>query len=98
MGFLEGYRRRRNGIDFIRELDLPGAAGKVRLLLPILIGVLAAVAVEMTCRLPQHVLPEIPLRAAAAVFLILTFLGVRKGISQVKILYGMAIICMVISF
>lgn len=98
MGFLEGYHRRRNGIDFIRGLDLPGAAGKIRLLLPILIGVLAAVAVEMTCRLPQHVLPEIPLRAAAAVFLILTFLGVRKGISQVKILYGMAIICMVISF
>jgi len=98
MGFLEGYRRRRNGIDFIRRQDLPGAAGKIRLMLLILIGVLAAVAVDMTRRLPQHILPEIPLSVVASVFLILTFLGVRKGISQVKILYGMAIICMVISF
>jgi mannose PTS system EIID component len=98
MGFLEGYRRRRNGIDFIRRLDLPGATEKVRLLLLILIGILAAVAVEMTCRLPQHILPEIPLRAATMAFLILTFLGVRKGTSQVKVLYGVAIICMVISF
>jgi PTS system mannose-specific IID component len=101
MGFFEGYRRRRNGIDFIRRLDLPGAAGKVRLLLLILIGVLASVAVEMAGRLPKYVLPEIP-SMASSVILILAFLGVflgiRKGISQVKILYGMAILCMVVSF
>jgi len=97
-GFLEGYRRRRNGIDFIRKLDLPGATGKVRLLLLVLTGVLAAVAVETAGRFPLPVLPELPLKAAAALLLLLIFFAIRKGISQVAILYGIAIICMVVSF
>ena len=96
-GFLEGYHRRRNGIDFIRGLDLPGAAGRIRFLSLILIGVLAAVAVEMACR-PRDFLPEILARAAALGLLILFSLGVHKGISPVKILYGMTLLCMVISF
>jgi PTS system mannose-specific IID component len=90
-GFLEGYRRRRNGIDFIRKLDLPGATGKVRLLL-------LAVAVETAGRFSLPVLPELPLKAAAALLLLLIFFAIRKGISQVGILYGIAIICMVVSF
>ena len=97
MGFLEGYHRRRNGIDFIRGLDLPGAAGRIRFLSLILIGVLAAVAVEMACR-SRDFLPEIPARTAALGLLILFSLGVHKGISPVKILYGMTLLCMVISF
>ena len=96
-GFLEGYRRGKSGIDFIRGLDLPGAAGRIRFLSLILIGVLAAVAVEMACR-PRDFLPEIPARAAALGLLILFSLGVHKGISPVKILYGMTLLCMVISF
>jgi PTS system mannose-specific IID component len=96
-GFLEGYRRGKSGIDFIRGLDLPGAAGRIRFLSLILIGVLAAMAVEMACR-PRNFLPEIPARAAALGLLILFSLGVHKGISPVKILYGMTLLCMVISF
>ena len=96
-GFLEGYRRGKSGIDFIRGLDLPGAAGRIRFLSLILIGVLAAVAVEIAFR-PRDFLPEIPARAAALGLLILFSLGVRKGISPVKILYGMTLLCMVISF
>jgi mannose PTS system EIID component len=96
-GFLEGYRRGKNGIDFIRGLDLPGAAGRIRLLSLIPIGVLAAVAVEMALQ-PWNFLPEIPARAAALCLLILFSLGIHKGISPVKILYGMTLLCMVISF
>ena len=73
-GFLEGYRRGKSGIDFIRGLDLPGAVGKIRFLTLILIGVLGAVAVEMACR-PWDVLPEIPAKVAASGLLILFFLG-----------------------
>ncbi|MEI7781354.1 MAG: PTS system mannose/fructose/sorbose family transporter subunit IID [Planctomycetota bacterium] len=40
-GFLEGYRRGKSGIDFIRGLDLPGAAGRIRFLSLILMNVLA---------------------------------------------------------
>jgi PTS system mannose-specific IID component len=96
-GFLEGYRRGKSGIDFIRGLDLPGAVVRIRFLSLILIGILAAVAVEMASR-PRDFLPEIPARAAALGLLILFSLGVHKGISPVKILYGMTLLCMVISF
>ncbi|MBN2439331.1 MAG: PTS system mannose/fructose/sorbose family transporter subunit IID [Deltaproteobacteria bacterium] len=95
-GFLEGYRRGKSGIDFIRELDLPAAAGRIRFLSLILIGVLAAVTVEMAC-LPRDFPSEIPAAAALGLF-ILSALGIHKGISPVKILYGMTLLCMGISF
>jgi PTS system mannose-specific IID component len=95
-GFLEGYRRGKSGIDFIRGLDLPGAAARVRFLSLILIGVLAAVAMDMACR-PWNFLPVIPARAAALILLILIFLGVRSGISPVQVLYGMTLLSMVLS-
>jgi len=96
-GFLEGYRRGKNGIEFIRKLDLPEAAGRIRFLSLILIGILAATAVEMACR-PLDFLPKIPASAASLGLFILFSLGVHKGISPVKILYGMTFLCMVISF
>jgi mannose PTS system EIID component len=96
MGFLEGYRRGKNGIHFIRGLDLPGAVARIRFLSLILIGVLAAVAVEMACR-PWNLLPVIPARSAALILLVLIFLGVRKGISAVQVLYGMTLLSMVLS-
>ena len=97
-GFLEGYRLRRNGIDFIRKLDLPETTGKARWLLLILTAVLAAIAVESAGRLSQPLLPGIPWNIVAALVFLLVFLGVRRGISQVKILYGMAILCIMVSF
>lgn len=97
-GFLEGYRLRRNGIDFIRKLDLPETTGKARWLLLILTAVLAAIAVETAGRLSQPLLPGIPWNIVAALVFLLVFLGVRRGISQVRILYGMAIICIMVSF
>jgi PTS system mannose-specific IID component len=96
-GFIEGYRRGKSGIEFVRSLNLPSAAGKIRFLSLILIGILAAQAVEMACRSGDF-LPEIPESAAALALLILFSLGVRKGITPVKILYGMTLLCMVISF
>jgi mannose/fructose/N-acetylgalactosamine-specific phosphotransferase system component IID len=95
-GFLEGYRRGKSGIDFIRGLDLPGAAGRIRFLTLVLIGVLAAVAVE-TAYPSWNDLPEIPAKAAALALILLCFLGVRRGISSAKILYGMTLLCMVLS-
>jgi mannose PTS system EIID component len=95
-GFLEGYRRGRNGIEFIRALDLPREAVRVRFLSLLLIGVLAAIAVDTTCC--SWTFPHaIPGRAAGFVLLLLCFAGVRRGISSVKILYGMTLLCMVLS-
>jgi len=95
-GFLEGYRCGRNGIDFIRALDLPRESVKFRYLALILIGSLAAVAIDTTSR-SRNFLPEMPGGAVGLVLLLLAFAGVRRGISSVKILYGMSILCMVLS-
>jgi PTS system mannose-specific IID component len=95
-GFMEGYRRGKSGIDFIRGLDLPGVAGRIRLLTLILIGVLAAIAAEAAYH-PWTFLPEIPVKAVALALILLCFLGVRKGISSTKILYGTTLLCMALS-
>jgi mannose PTS system EIID component len=95
-GFLEGYRRGKDGIHFIRGLDLPEAAARVRFLSLILIGVLAAIATDMACR-PWNLLPAIPAGVAALVSLILIFLGVCRGVSPVQALYGMTLLSMVLS-
>ena len=95
-GFLEGYRCGRNGIDFIRALDLPRESVKFRYLALILIGSLAAVAIDTTSR-SRNFLPEMPGEVVGLVLLLLAFAGVRRGISSVKILYGMSILCMVLS-
>jgi PTS system mannose-specific IID component len=95
-GFIEGYRQGKGSIDFIRLLDLPGVAGRIRLLSLILIGILSAVAGEMAGR-SWAFLPEIPVKMIVLVLIILCFTGVRRGISPVKILYGMTLLCMVLS-
>ncbi len=95
-GFIEGYRRGKGSIDFIRMLDLPGVAGKIRLLSLTLIGILSAVAGEMFYR-SWTFLPEIPVKAVVLVLIILCFTGVRRGISPVTVLYGMMLLCMVLS-
>jgi PTS system mannose-specific IID component len=95
-GFIEGYRREKGSIDFIRVLDLPGVAGKIRLLSLILIGILSAVAGEIACR-SWTFLPEISVKVFALIIIVLCFAGVRRGVSPVTILYGMTLLCMVLS-
>ncbi len=95
-GFFEGYRRGKSGIDFIRGLDLPGVAARIRFLTLVLIGILAAFAVEKDY--PSWAfLPETPAKALALALILLCFLGVRRGVSSTKILYGMTLLCMVLS-
>lgn len=95
-GFREGVLKGRNSIDFIRGLDLPALVGRVRLLSLVLIGLLAATAVDAACR-SWTFLPALPALAAAMAAFILCFLGVRRRISAVKLLYGMSLLCMVLS-
>jgi PTS system mannose-specific IID component len=95
-GFLEGYRRGKDGIHFIRGLNLPGVAVRVRFLLLILTGILAAIAMD-AARRPWNSLPFVPATAAASMLIILIFLGARCGISPVRVLYGMTLLSMVLS-
>jgi hypothetical protein len=77
-------------------LDLPGAAARVRFLLLILIGVLAAIAMDAACH-SWDFLQFIPAWAAVSVVLVLIFLGIRRGFSPVQALYGMTLLSMVLS-
>ena len=95
-GFLEGYRQGKDGIHFIRGLNLPGAAARVRYLSLILIGIWAAIAMDMAVR-PWSLLPFVPATAAASILLVLIFLGIRKGVSPVQVLYGTTFLSMVMS-
>ena len=95
-GFTEGYRCGKNGIDFIRGLDLPSVAGRIRILSLVLLGILAAVAADAayhTGAIPV----DIPVKAGALVFILLCLLGIRRGMSAVKILYAMTLLCMGLS-
>lgn len=97
MGFREGVRRGKNGIGFIRQLDLPVVAGRVRFLTLLLMGVLAAVAAEAAFP-PGLFLGEWPAKAAALAVLLLYFLAIRGGISAVKLLYGTGALSMALAF
>ncbi|MCE5264862.1 MAG: PTS system mannose/fructose/sorbose family transporter subunit IID [Deltaproteobacteria bacterium] len=95
-GFLEGYRKGKEGIHFIRGLNLPRAAASVRFLSLVLIGILAAIAVDTVSR-PGSLLPVVPMPVAASILLALIILGIRRGVSTVQALYGTALLSMVMS-
>ena len=95
-GFIEGYRLGKNSIEFIRGLNLPAVTGRIRFVSLILIGILAAVAADIASH-SWTFLPEIPGKGVALVLIILCFMGVRRGISPVKILYGATLLCVALS-
>lgn len=95
-GFREGYLRGKESIDFIRRLALPALVGKIRLITLVLIAVLAALTLDATGR-SWTFLPPGPALAMASAAFVLSFLGIRRGISAVKILYGAGLLCMVLS-
>jgi mannose PTS system EIID component len=91
-GFIEGCRLGKQSIEFIRGLNLPAITGRMRFVSLILIGILSAFAVDMAYQ-PWNSLPEIPVKTAALALIILCFMGVRRGISPVRILYGTTLVC-----
>ena len=95
-GFIEGYRLGKGSIEFIRGLNLPAVTWRIRFVSLILIGILAAVAAE-TASHSWMFLSEIPGKAVVLVLIILCFMGVRRGISPVMILYGATLLCVALS-
>jgi len=95
-GFIEGYRLGKGSIEFIRGMNLPAVTGRIRFASLILIGILAAIAAESAFH-SLTFLPEIPEKAVALGLTILCLMGVRRGISSVRILYGAALLCVALS-
>jgi mannose PTS system EIID component len=97
-GFLESYRRGKQGIEFIRILDLPRSAVKIRWFSLITLIGWAALLLNGKEYLPvinlSHVLMNLTAVAIIAVCLGL----IKKRISQFYILYGVVIILFLISW
>ena len=96
-GFAEGYRLGKQGIDFVRRLDLPKKSSRIRW---ISLSLLALLAVLFSSRgtVPFHIPREgILIKIGGLLCILLCFWGIKKGISPVHILYGMAIIIFLLS-
>ena len=97
-GFVEGYRRGKEGIYFIRYLELPRITAWVRWCS---LSGLGAIAAMISHSSPAPLLGRWVGLLTPVAFLsliILCYWGMRDGISQVKIIYGMFFISCVLSF
>jgi mannose PTS system EIID component len=95
-GFLEGYRRGKQGIEFIRIIDLPRIAVKVRWLS------LMALAVGCTWLLrDMYLIFAGTFRfwwvSAMLAAILFCWLLIKKGVTQIYILYGTAILLLIFS-
>jgi mannose PTS system EIID component len=96
-GFLDGYRRGKQGIEFIRDMDLPSIAINIRW---VSLAILAGLAAFLSTG--QRLLPSINSSDVAAILIVMAtilvcLLLIRKRISQFYILYGAAAIFFIIS-
>jgi mannose PTS system EIID component len=86
-GFIEGYRRGKQGIEFIRALYLPRVAAIIRWFLLIILAISAGL-ISYSGYWPFVEIPGLMMTLAAiAAFLFSLFL-IKKDVSQIYILYG----------
>ncbi len=98
VGFIEGYRRGKQGVDFIRRLDLPGLTDGLRKIsLCGLAGLGVVVSRSIHVPFPGWRL-NLLISGAFLSLLVLCYWGIRHGISQARILYLMFIISCALSF
>ncbi len=95
-GFLEGYRKGRDGIEMIRKMDLPRIGGWLRW---ISVGFLALLTILATVDFHglQGVYDPFPKIAALAV-VIMIYLAIKKRISANLILYAIFIVLLTVSY
>ena len=96
-GFLEGYRRGKQGIEFIRILDLPRIAVKIRWGSLIVLAGWAAYLLNSKGNLSFINLSNIVMKLVAIATILVCIGLIKKRISQFYILYGAAIIFLLIS-
>ncbi|MHB8137533.1 MAG: PTS system mannose/fructose/sorbose family transporter subunit IID [Smithellaceae bacterium] len=93
-GFIEGYRRGKQGIEFVRSIDLPRIANRVRWLSLIILAGFSVRVIQEECSAFTQT-PLLIMVAASLGIILLCWLLVKKGISQIYILYGTVIIFLI---
>ena len=90
-GFIEGYDRGKDSVDFIRLLDLPRLTAKIRWVSLAGLACMAAVISDYiktaALGLPVLFLTKVILLSLA----LLCYWGIRRGVSQIMMLYTMFI-------
>lgn len=97
-GFIEGYRRGKTGFEFIRSLNLPGAAVKIRWIsLAVLIGLLVLLSGDGG-QWPFAETYSVLVKLIALAMVMSCLFLIQKGISQVYIIYGAVAVFIIISW
>ena len=96
-GFLEGYRQGKKGFEFVRALDLPRVAVRLRW------GALILLAGSVIWLVndgygPYRDLSGIMIRLTVLLLILLCLSLIKKGISQLYIIYGSVLIFFIISW
>lgn len=94
-GFLEGWRHGKNGIDFVRRLDLPEQTRRLRWGSAIVLAGAAVLALSAG-PLPAPFEPGLGAQAAGLLVVLASYAAVKKGLSALAILYGAAALCAVV--
>ncbi len=94
-GFIEGYRRGKQGIEFIRQMDLPRVSVKLRWLSLLTLTILA-IWLTYGWYWPFVKASGLIVKSAALAFILPSFFLIKKGISQIHIIYGAFVIFLLI--
>lgn len=96
-GFIEGYRQGKKGFEFIRSLDLPRIAVKIRWFSLI---VLSGALVWLSCygEWPFIKTYGVIVKLTAMAVVLLCLLLIKKGVSQVYIIYGASVIFFIMAW
>ena len=97
-GFIEGYRLGKGGFEFIRSLDLPSIAVKIRWFSIILLAVLAIWLSGSIGYWPFAKALSIIIRLTALATVLFFVFLIKKGISQIYIIYGAFLVSILISW
>jgi len=93
-GFLEGYRNGRDGVDFIRNMNLPRLSGWIRWMSVMVLGLLAWVASGLSF-FPVVDHPEILKKGVMLVVVLICFWLIQRGVTVLSILYGASALILV---
>jgi len=95
-GFAEGYRKGKDGIDFIRGMNLPWISRRIRWLSVLLLGLMAWVVSALpfpAAAAAGH--PDVLQKGVMLVAVLGCFWMLRKGVSVLTILYGASLFIMI---
>lgn len=95
-GFIEGYRKGKRGFEFIRSLNLPGVAVKIRWISLIVLSGLIIWLSRDGGYWPFIKTYGVVVKLTALASVLFCLLLIRKGFSQVYIIYGTVVIFIIV--